>query len=80
MNEEVNNIEYDRIHFEMVGEELVTHDNLVIEEDLTEEDSVQLASEGFLIRQIDETNYWVISARLDRDGLMAGVDELYSRV
>lgn len=77
---EVNNIEYDRIHFEMVGGELVTHDNLVIEEDLSEADSVQLASDGYLIRQVDQTNYWVISARLDRDGLMAGVEELYQRV
>jgi hypothetical protein len=71
------NIEYDRIHFEIVGQELIAHDNIVIEESLSEEDDLSLSGEGYLIRRIDDQNYWVISARLDSDGLMRGVEEMH---
>lgn len=72
-----DNIEYDRIHFEIVGDELIAHDNIVIEESLSEADDLTLAGDGFLMRRIDDNNYWVISARLDSEGLMAGVEEMH---
>ncbi|MFY0656350.1 MAG: hypothetical protein JXR12_06340 [Neptunomonas phycophila] len=73
----MSNVEYDRIHFEIVGGELVAHDNIVIEETLSEADDLSLSAEGYLTRRIDDANYWVISARLDSAGLMAGVEEMH---
>lgn len=72
-----DNIEYDRIHFEIVGDELVAHDNIVVEESLSEEDDLKLSGDGYLIRRIDDANYWVLSARLDSEGLTNGVEEMH---
>ena len=72
------NTEYDRIHYELVNGELVTHDNIVIEESLSEDDDRLLASQGYLLRRIDDQNYWIISARLDDVGMTVGIEAMYA--
>ncbi len=76
---EIINLEYDRIHFELVGEDLVAHDNIVVEESLSEADDLALSSVGYIIRRIDDTNYWVISGRLHDAGMMAGIEALHTQ-
>lgn len=76
---EIINIEYDRIHFELVGEDLVAHDNIVVEEALSEADDLSLSVNGYIIRRIDDANYWVISARLEQVGMMAGIEALHEQ-
>lgn len=75
-----DNIEYDRIHFEIVNGDPIAQDNVVVEEILSEEDTISLASDGFIIRRIDDYNFWVVSARVDVEGMTAGVEELHRQI